>query len=151
MSDAAEEVEKIWMDGKYVDWDDATMHVCAHVIHYGNAVFDVCCFNVMNGKMYTIPLGARILPGITRDTVITHAEELGIELVEQFIPCEMLCIADGLFFTGTAAEISPIRSVDTIAVGEGKRGPVATKLQELFFKYVNAEIKDKHNWLTFIE
>jgi branched-chain amino acid aminotransferase len=63
----------------------------------------------------------------------------------------MLYIADELFFTGTAAEITPIRSVDKISIGVGKRGPVTTKLQELFFKYINAEVKDKHNWLTFIE
>lgn len=301
--------KKIWMDGKFVDWDDATLHVCAHVVHYGTAVFegirlyktkkgpaifrlephikrlynsskmyrmeydmpiedymkacietikindmqecyirpvvyrgyyelgvnplnnpinsfivvwewgnylgpealeqgvDVCVsswnriapntlpalaktganymnsqlikmeallngysegialdtnsyvsegsgeniFLVLNGKMYTTPLGASVLPGITRDTVIRFAEELGIELVEHLIPREMLYIADELFFTGTAAEISPIRSVDKIQIGEGKRGPMTTKLQELFFKYINAEVKDKYNWLTFIE
>ncbi len=108
-------------------------------------------FLIMNGKMYTTPLGASILPGITRDTVFVIAKELGIELVEQLIPREMLYIADELFFTGTAAEISPIRSVDKIKIGEGKRGPVTEKLQDVFFKYINAEVKDRYNWLTFIK
>lgn len=108
-------------------------------------------FLVMDGKLYTTPLGASVLPGITRDTVITLAEELGLEFIEQLIPREMLYIADELFFTGTAAEISPIRSVDKIEVGTGKRGPMAKKLQDLFFKYVNAEVEDRYGWLTFIE
>jgi branched-chain amino acid aminotransferase len=107
-------------------------------------------FLIMNGKMYTTPLGASVLPGITRDTVLVLADEIGLEVTEQLIPREMLYIADELFFTGTAAEISPIRSVDKIKIGEGKRGPVTKKLQDIFFKYVNADTKDKHDWLTFI-
>ena len=107
-------------------------------------------FLVMNGKIYTTPLGASILPGITRDTAIILSEELGFEVVEQLIPREMLYIADELFFTGTAAEITPIRSVDKIEIGSGKCGPITKKLQDLFFKYVNAETEDRHNWLTFV-
>jgi branched-chain amino acid aminotransferase len=105
-------------------------------------------FLVLNGKLYTTPLGASVLPGITRDTVISLAKELGIELVEQLIPREMLYIADELFFTGTAAEITPIRSVDKIKVGGGSAGPVTKRLQELFFKYLKMELKDAHAWMT---
>jgi branched-chain amino acid aminotransferase len=107
-------------------------------------------FLVMDGKIFTTPLGASVLPGITRATVIQLAEELGYKAVEQLIPREMLYIADELFFTGTAAEITPIRSVDKIGIGEGKRGPITKRLQDLFFKYLNAEIDDRHNWLTFV-
>jgi branched-chain amino acid aminotransferase len=107
-------------------------------------------FIIMNGKLYTTPLGASVLPGITRDTVIVLAREMGMEVTEQLIPREMLYIADELFFTGTAAEISPIRSVDKIQVGTGKRGPITKKLQDLFFKHLNAEVEDKHGWLTFV-
>lgn len=300
--------KKIWMDGKFVDWDDATVHVCAHVVHYGTAVFegirtyntkkgpavyrlephikrlynsakmyrmqpdipigdfteacletvrvnemkecyirpvvyrgyhelgvnplnnpinsfivvwewgkylgpealeqgvDVCVsswnriapntlpalaktganymnsqlikmeailggysegialdtngyvsegsgeniFLVQNGKIYTTPIGASVLPGITRDTVFTIAKEIGYEVIEQLIPREMLYITDELFFTGTAAEITPIRSVDKIQIGEGKAGPVTKKLQDLFFKYIGAEVEDTHNWLTMV-
>jgi len=105
-------------------------------------------FLVLNGKLFTPPLGASVLPGITRDTVITIAKELGIELTEQLIPREMLYIADELFFTGTAAEITPIRSVDKIKVGAGTAGPITKKLQEMFFKYLKMEIKDTHAWMT---
>ncbi len=107
-------------------------------------------FLVMKDKLYTTPLGASVLPGITRDTVIVLAREMGLEVTEQLIPREMLYIADELFFTGTAAEISPIRSVDKIQVGEGKRGPITKKLQDIFFKHLNAEVEDKHGWLTFV-
>jgi len=107
-------------------------------------------FLVMNGKLYTTPLGASVLPGITRDTVFVIAKEMGLQVTEQLIPREMLYIADELFFTGTAAEISPIRSVDKIKIGEGKRGPITKKLQDIFFKHLNAEVEDKHNWLTFV-
>jgi branched-chain amino acid aminotransferase len=108
-------------------------------------------FLVMDGKLFTTPLGASVLPGITRDTVIELSRELGLELIEQLIPREMLYIADELFFTGTAAEISPIRSVDKIEIGTGKRGPITKQLQELFFKYINAEVKDRYGWLTFVK
>jgi branched-chain amino acid aminotransferase len=107
-------------------------------------------FLVMNGKLYTTPLGASVLPGITRDTVIVLAEEMGLKVTEQLVPREMLYIADELFFTGTAAEISPIRSVDKIQIGEGKRGPITKKLQDIFFAHLNAEVEDKHKWLTFV-
>ncbi|HUI81713.1 MAG TPA: branched-chain amino acid transaminase [Bryobacteraceae bacterium] len=104
-------------------------------------------FVVRDGKIHTPPLGASVLPGITRDTVITIAHELGIPLIETIIPREMLYIADEVFFSGTAAEITPIRSVDRIPVGKGHR-PIAEKLQREFFAIVNGTKPDKHGWLT---
>jgi branched-chain amino acid aminotransferase len=105
-------------------------------------------FLVYKGKIYTPPLCASILPGITRDTVITLARELGYEVIEQMIPRSMLYLADELFFTGSAAEITPIRSVDKIPVGEGKRGPVTKQLQERFFGMMTGEYEDKYGWFT---
>ncbi len=87
-------------------------------------------FVVRDGKIHTPPLGTSALPGITRDSVIRLAEDLGIPLVEAIIPREMLYIADEVFFSGTAAEITPIRSIDRIKIGKGHRGPVAEKLQK---------------------
>jgi branched-chain amino acid aminotransferase len=109
-------------------------------------------FLVNNGKLITPPLGASILPGITRDSVIEIARELGIEVVEAVIQRAALYLADELFFTGTAAEISPIRSVDRITVGSGKRGPVTAKLQEEFFKIILAQRPAPFgaDWLTFV-
>ncbi len=108
-------------------------------------------FVVFNGTLLTPPLGASVLPGITRDSVITIAGELGIEVREMFIPREMLYIAEEVFFTGSAAEITPIRSIDRIPIGAGHRGPVAEKLQKRFFEYVNGELPDDHGWLTYVK
>ena len=105
-------------------------------------------FVVRDGRLLTPPLGASVLPGITRDTVLRLARELDIEVVEQAIPREMLYIADEVFFTGTAAEITPIRSVDRIRVGSGRRGPVAERLQKEFFAIIRGETEDRHGWLT---
>ena len=107
-------------------------------------------FLVMDGKIHTPPLSSSILPGITRDSVIQLARDLGMTVVEDTIPREMLYIADEVFFTGSAAEITPIRSVDKIKIGEGKRGPVTKKLQDEFFEYINGKREDKYNWLTSI-
>lgn len=109
-------------------------------------------FLVNDGKLVTPPLGASILPGITRDSVIQIAKELGIEVLETTIQRAALYLADELFFTGTAAEISPIRSVDRITIGSGKRGEVTKRLQEEFFKIIRAERPAPNNaeWLTFI-
>ena len=107
-------------------------------------------FVIKDGIMYTPPLGASVLPGITRDCVIQIAAELKIPLVEQFIPREALYIADEVFFTGSAAEITPIKSVDKIPVGKGKRGEITKKLQEEFFTITRAETDDRFGWLTFI-
>lgn len=107
-------------------------------------------FLVLNGTVYTPPLSSSVLPGITRDAVMVLLGELGIRVVEETIPREMLYIADEVFFTGTAAEITPVRSVDRVSVGNGKKGPVVKKLQEEFFAYINGERDDKFHWLTYI-
>jgi branched-chain amino acid aminotransferase len=109
-------------------------------------------FLVNSGKLITPPLGASILPGITRDSVIQIARELGIEVIETSIQRSALYLADEVFFTGTAAEITPIRSIDRITIGEGKRGEITKRLQEEFFKVIRAERPAPFNaeWLTFI-
>jgi branched-chain amino acid aminotransferase len=107
-------------------------------------------FVVRDGKIYTPPLGASVLPGITRDSVIQLAGDLGIPLSESIIPREMLYIADEVFFSGTAAEITPIRSVDRIQIGKGYRGPIAEKLQKEFFAIVNGAKPDRRNWLSVV-
>jgi branched-chain amino acid aminotransferase len=105
-------------------------------------------YAVRDGKIYTPPLGASVLPGITRDTVIRLAHDLGIPLVETIVPREMLYIADEVFFSGTAAEITPIRSIDRIVVGKGRRGPIAEKLQKEFFAIIEGGKPDRYGWLT---
>lgn len=109
-------------------------------------------FVVNNGKLITPPLGASILPGITRDSVIQIAKELGIEVVETTIQRAALYLADELFFTGTAAEITPIRSVDRITVGAGKRGDVTKQLQDVFFDVIHGKRPAPNNapWLTYV-
>ncbi|MBC7100719.1 MAG: branched-chain-amino-acid transaminase [Methanobacteriales archaeon] len=108
-------------------------------------------FIVKDGELYTPPVSSSLLPGITRDSVIRLANEMGINVKEERIPREMLYLADELFFTGTAAEITPIRSVDGIIIGDGRRGPLTEKLQDSFFKILRAEVDDRFEWLTYIE
>lgn len=108
-------------------------------------------FVVRDGKMTTPPLGASVLPGITRDSVVRLAQDLGIPVSEALIPREALYIADEVFFTGTAAEITPIRSVDRIKVGAGHRGPVAEALQKEFFAIIEGRKADRHGWLTAVK
>ena len=105
-------------------------------------------FVIRNGEIFTAPLGNSVLPGITRDSVLTLAREAGRPVSEQPIPREMLYIADEVFFTGTAAEITPILSVDRITVGNGKMGPISKTLQKAFMGIVNGTAKDRFNWLT---
>jgi len=105
-------------------------------------------FLVHNGTLYTPPLGASVLPGITRDAVLTMSEDLKIPVKEQTIPREMLYIVDEVFFVGTAVEVTPIRSVDHIQVGKGVAGPVTKRLQEEFFALTSGTKPDRHNWLT---
>lgn len=107
-------------------------------------------FLVMNGFIYTPPLSSSVLPGITRDSVMTLARELGYKVIEETIPREMLYIAEEVFFTGSAAEITPIRSIDKIQIGSGRRGPVVKRLQEEFFGILKADKPDKFEWLTYI-
>lgn len=106
-------------------------------------------FIVKSGIIYTTPLISAILQGITRDTVMILAGELGYEVREMQIPREMLYIADEIFFTGTATEIVPIRTVDRLTVGSGKRGDITHSLQRAFYSVVENGI-DTHNWLTFV-
>jgi branched-chain amino acid aminotransferase len=105
-------------------------------------------FVVRDGQIFTPPLGSSVLPGITRDSVIQLARELGYNLTETLIPRELLYIADEVFFTGTAAEVTPVRSVDRIPVGAGKRGPVTERLQREFFDLVEGRAPDRHGWLA---
>jgi branched-chain amino acid aminotransferase len=105
-------------------------------------------FIVRNGALQTAPLGNSVLPGITRDSVLQIARDLNIPIVEQMIPREMLYIADEAFFTGTAAEVTPIRSVDKIKVGKGTMGPITKALQKEFYAIVRGEKADRHQWLT---
>ncbi len=105
-------------------------------------------FVVRNGVLQTAPLGNSVLPGITRDSVLQIARDLGIRIIEQQIPRESLYIADEVFFTGTAAEITPIRSVDKIKIGEGTLGPMTKALQAEFYGIVRGEKADRYDWLT---
>lgn len=107
-------------------------------------------FVVRDGKIVTPPLGASVLPGITRDTVIRIAAQLEVPIVEQIIPREMLYIADEVFFSGTAAEVTPIRSVDRIPVGSGRRGPITERIQKRYFEIVMGQVEDQFNWLTAV-
>jgi branched-chain amino acid aminotransferase len=91
------------------------------------------------------------LTGITRDSIITLAAEAGLEVIEQSVPREMLYIADEMFMTGTAAEVTPVRSVDRIAVGDGTRGVITEQLQAAFFGLFDGSTEDKWGWLQSIE
>jgi branched-chain amino acid aminotransferase len=105
-------------------------------------------FLVHRDKLITAPLGNSVLPGITRDSILQIARDLNIPIVEQVIPREMLYIADEAFFTGTAAEVTPIRSVDKIKVGSGKVGPITKALHKEFYAIVRGEKSDRYGWLT---
>jgi branched-chain amino acid aminotransferase len=105
-------------------------------------------FLVRDGRLHTPPLGASVLPGVTRDTVLRLAQDLDIPVVETIVPREMLYIADEVFFTGTAAEITPIRSIDRIEIGKGRRGPVTEKLQKEFFALIAGDAPDRYGWLS---
>jgi len=105
-------------------------------------------FIVRGGVLYTTPLANSVLNGITRSSVITIAKQLGIEVVEQALPREMLYIGDEAFFTGTAAEVTHLRSVDRILVGDGTMGPITSAIHEEFFGIVNGLKADRYNWLT---
>ena len=104
-------------------------------------------FLIRDGIIYTAPTSMSILPGITRDSVMTLALDMGYTIKEQNIPREALYLADELFFTGTAAEVTPIRSVDKHVVGSGKRGPITTRIQEAFFDIIKGG-NDPYGWLT---
>lgn len=105
-------------------------------------------FVIRDGKIYTPHIGSSILNGITRASVIQIAKDFGYEIIETFIPREMLYLADEIFFTGTAAEVTPIRSIDKITIGSGRRGPITERIQSEYFAYINGEIDDRYGWLT---
>jgi branched-chain amino acid aminotransferase len=105
-------------------------------------------FVVMNGAIHTPPLANSALPGITRDSVLTLCREMGISVTEQMLPRETLYIADEVFFSGTAAEITPIRSIDRIKVGGGARGPITKRVQDAFFAITSGKVPDRHGWLS---
>lgn len=105
-------------------------------------------FAIRDGCLYTAPLAAGILQGITRDSVVTIARDMGIQIREQVLPREFLYVADELFFCGTAAEITPIRSVDRIPVGDGKPGPLTLRIQREYLGIAKGKIADRHQWLT---
>jgi branched-chain amino acid aminotransferase len=107
-------------------------------------------FIVRDGALITPPYGCSILPGIVRNTVITLAHEMGLKVIEESIPREALYIADEVFFTGSAAEITPISSIDKVPIGSGTRGPITKKLQDIFFEIVSGEAEDKYGWLTYV-
>jgi branched-chain amino acid aminotransferase len=107
-------------------------------------------FVIRDNKILTPPLGNSALPGITRDSILTLAKRLGYEITESMIPREMLYIADEVFFTGTAAEVTPIRSIDKIQIGKGTRGPVTEAMQKAFFGIINGTEPDTLGWLTAI-
>lgn len=108
-------------------------------------------FVIRNGIVFTPPITAAILPGITRDSVITLANGMGIEVREQQLPREVLYVADEIFFTGTAAELTPVRSVDGVQVGKGGRGPITTRLQKAFFGLFSGETADRWGWLEPVD
>ena len=105
-------------------------------------------FPVRGGVLYTTPLANSVLNGITRNSILTLAKQLGIEVVEQALLREMIYICDEAFFTGTAAEVTHLRSVDRILIGDGSMGPITKALHDEFFGIVNGTRPDRHNWLT---
>ncbi len=108
-------------------------------------------FVVRDGVILTPPVGSSILSGITRDSVITVARDLGFEVRECVLPRELLYIADEVFFVGTAVEVTPIKSVDKIAIGRGRRGPITEAVQQRFFQIVRGEAPDTHGWLQLVD
>jgi branched-chain amino acid aminotransferase len=107
-------------------------------------------FVVRENVIYTPPIGNSVLWGITRDSVITIARDLGFEVREQTLPRETLYIADEVFFVGTAVEVTPIKSVDRVKVGRGRRGPITEAIQQRFFELVRGDGEDKYGWLQYI-
>jgi branched-chain amino acid aminotransferase len=105
-------------------------------------------FLVMDGVLITPPFSSGVLPGITRHTILTIARDMDIPVAEQIVPREMLYIANEVFFVGTAAEVTPIRSIDRIKIGAGARGPITKRVQDEFFALTGGAKPDRHNWLT---
>ncbi len=136
------------MESVVNDYDEAIMLDYQGLVSEGSGEN---VFLVNDGVLFTPPTSTSILPGITRNSVITLAKDLGIEVKEEQITREMLYIVDEVFLTGTAAEITPVRSIDKIIVGEGVKGEITKKLQDNFFDVINGAIPDDHKWLTFVD
>ncbi len=140
-------------DDLYLPVESVQLTVSGHVAEgTGENIFVVMYEDGDPGKatIYTPPLSASILPGITRDSVIRIAKDLGYPVIETMIPREMLYIADEVFFTGTAAEVTPIRSVDGIPVGEGKPGPVTLRIREQYTGIARGQIEDPYGWVEYV-
>jgi branched-chain amino acid aminotransferase len=107
-------------------------------------------FVVSGGTVITPPINGTLLAGITRDAILSLASDLGIPVREQPVPREALYGADEVFLTGTASEVTPVRSVDRITIGRGRRGPVTEQIQRHFLDVVHGRVPDRHDWLTFV-
>jgi branched-chain amino acid aminotransferase len=105
---------------------------------------------VANGTVITPPINGTLLAGITRESILAIAADLGLPVREQPVPREMLYAADEVFLTGTASEVTPVRSVDRIKVGRGRRGPVTEQIQRRFLDVVHGRVADRHGWLTYV-
>jgi branched-chain amino acid aminotransferase len=108
-------------------------------------------FIIKDEVIYTPSMSSSLLKGITRDSIIKLAKSMDLDVREEQIPREMLYMADEIFFTGTAAEVTPIRSVDKITIGNGQRGPISEKLQKSFFEILKGEVDDEFGWLTYLK
>jgi branched-chain amino acid aminotransferase len=108
-------------------------------------------FVVRNGAVWTPPLNASVLPGVTRHSVIQLCRDLEIPVSERQLPREYLYVADEVFLTGTAAELTPVRTIDKIQIGKGRRGPITERLQRAFFDITSGRVEDRHGWLTPVE
>ena len=108
-------------------------------------------FLIKDDTLYTPNISSSILKGITRDSVISLAKDLGLEVIEEKLPREMIYLSDEVFFTGTAAEVTPIRSVDGVTIDSGKRGPITEKIQSEFFNIIEGKSEDKFNWLSYLD
>ena len=129
--------EKIWMNGKFVPWDDATLHVGSHVVHYGSALFEgIRCYNTANGS------------GIFR--LEPHVERLfnSCKIYRMEIPFSLEDYSKAI--VETIRVITPVRSIDKIPVGSGKRGAITKRLQDEFFGILSGEREDRHGWFTYI-
>jgi branched-chain amino acid aminotransferase len=137
----------ILLEAKRHGYDDGlALDSAGHVCETSGANL----FLVLDGQVVTPPLDASVLSGITRSCAITLVREMGIELVEQRVAREMLYHAEEIFLTGTAAEITPVRSVDGKPVGSGARGPITERLQQEYFGIVRGEAADRHGWMTTV-
>jgi hypothetical protein len=142
----AHQLEATFMAKPHHDWAGSGMHIHLSLLDQsGQNVFAVS-----GGTVITPPINGTLLAGITRDAILSLASDLGIPVREQPVPREMLYGADEVFLTGTASEVTPVRSVDRITIGRGRRGPVTEQIQRHFLDVVHGRVADRHDWLTFV-